>query len=277
MSRQRPRPGAHERDVRSTSPDRPAAGMTRLNRRISVPDPLYPEPMSGNHRWDADRSSRAQWRDGNQPVARSMEDLVASGVVSQGQRHLLAALAARRISVAVISGAAAAGKTTLLNAYLALMPPGVRRIDLRGQYETFAWQSDHWIVPDCTIVVAGEISAHLPGYLWGPQVARFAALHRRGFALAATAHADDPAEWLRLLTGYPLAVPPHDAAAFRAVLRLGPRPEPSSGMWPFVLADGWSIERSDHDGLIPERLIAHGDVHEAAVRALLADRERPAT
>lgn len=251
--------------------------MTHPNHHIPEPDPLYPEPASRSRTPDAGRSGLVKWRDDGQPVALSMEDLVASGVVSRDQRRLLVALAKRRTSVAVISGAASAGKTTLLNAYLALMSSGVRRIDLRGQYETFAWQSDHRIVPECTVVVAGEISAHLPGYLWGPQVARFAALHRRGFALAATAHADDPAEWLRLLTGYPLAVPPHDAAAFRVVLRLGPRPVPSSGMWPFVLADGWSIARSDHDGLVPEWLIAHGDVHEAVAGALLADRARPAT
>lgn len=206
-----------------------------------------------------------------------MADLVASGAVSERQYHLLAMLAARQTSVAVIAAAASAGKTTLLNAYLAMLPAGVRRIDLRGQYETFAWQSDGWIVPECTVVVAGEISAHLPVYLWGPPVARFAALHRRGFALATTAHADDPAEWLRLLTGYPLAVPPVDAAAFRVVLRLGPRPAPRPGGWPFHLADGWVMAASDRGGLVLTQLIADGEIDEAVAGALLRDDAPAAT
>jgi hypothetical protein len=85
-----------------------------------------------------------------------------------------------------------AGKTTILTALLDLVPSGVTRIDLRGAAETFA--SLDRSPPLETLLVANELSTHLPAYLWGANAVRAFGALRDGYALASTLHADSAVE-----------------------------------------------------------------------------------
>ena len=154
------------------------------------------------------------------PAPRTVPDLIAGGVLSAETAAALWTLLARRASLVVVAGPSGAGKTTLLTALLDLLPPGTRRLYLRGCYEPFGFFDDPAVDPRRTVLLVNEISAHLPTYLWGPGVRRFLAARSRGFALAATAHATSVAEFVALLAGYPLRVPPAEIAAVDLVVVL---------------------------------------------------------
>ncbi len=99
------------------------------------------------------------------------------------------------------------GKTTLLGALLAFVPPSITIVELAGEAETFGWlpQASElgWpgiprprraiaipIRPERTILLAHELSNHLPAYTWG-EAARVAVRAASiGYGLAATIHAD---------------------------------------------------------------------------------------
>ena len=164
------------------------------------------------------------WAD---PTPRTVVDLVAAETLTPEVAGLVWALVARRASVAVVAGPSGAGKTTLLTALLDLLPPGTRRVYVRGGYEPFDFLGDPSVVPSESALLVNELSPHLPIYLWGPPVRRVLRLRRSGFALYATAHADDAAGLVRLIAGPPLRVPAVEVAAFDLVVGLaatiGPR------------------------------------------------------
>lgn len=91
------------------------------------------------------------------------------------------------------------GKTTTLTAFLDFLPNDVRRVFLRGWAETFDYvrHTD----PARTLLLANELSSHLPVYLWGPKAVEAFRTLRRGYALASTLHADSPADALTQLVG----------------------------------------------------------------------------
>ena len=101
------------------------------------------------------------------------------------------------------------GKTTTLTALLDLMPRDIRRVFVRGWAETFDFvrQTD----PARTLLLANELSSHLPVYLWGPKAVETFRTLRRGYALASTLHADSAEEAVAQLTGE-LGVDPADLA-----------------------------------------------------------------
>lgn len=121
------------------------------------------------------------------------------------------------------------GKTTLLTALLDFLPPGTRRVYLRGCFETFAFLSDLTINPRETGLMINEISPHLPVYLWGPPVERVLEAAQRGFMLLATAHADSVHDLVRALTGSPLHIRATQIAAFELVAVLERDEEKQSG------------------------------------------------
>jgi hypothetical protein len=91
------------------------------------------------------------------------------------------------------------GKTTTLTAFLDLVPSAVRRVFVRGWAETFDF--DRHTDPMRTLLLANELSSHLPVYLWGPKAVETFRYLRRGYALASTLHADSADEAVTQLTG----------------------------------------------------------------------------
>ena len=122
----------------------------------------------------------------------SILDIVASGTVDFKLAGLLWLLMEHRASVLVAAGPIFAGKTTLLNVLLDLLPPGIQRITLRGYAEDFRFTED--ISPEKTYLVSEEISNHLYEYLWGYQVTKTLELLPKGYAFASTIHARDVRE-----------------------------------------------------------------------------------
>ena len=107
--------------------------------------------------------------------------------------HRSARLAAHR------GGTPHSGKTTTLTALLDFLPNATRRIFIRGWAETFDFLGQ--TKPEATLLLANELSSHLPVYLWGPKAVRVFEALRRGYALASTLHADSSDEALAQLVG----------------------------------------------------------------------------
>lgn len=107
------------------------------------------------------------------------------------------------------------GKTTTLTALLDLLPRDVRRVFIRGWAETFDYlrHAD----PTRTLLLANELSSHLPVYLWGPKAVETFRTLRRGYALASTLHADSAEEAAAQLTEE-LGVEPADLARIDLLL-----------------------------------------------------------
>ena len=176
------------------------------------------------------------WGPGPAPTASpALADLVASEVVSLDMAAVLCAALAQRRSLTVIGGPSGLGKSTLLHALLPWLPEGTRRVYLRGCYETFAFSQDHRFPPVSSVMLANEISPHLPVYLWGPAVRRVLALRVAGYPLLATAHALTVVEFVASLTGSPLRIPAHLVAQIDLVALMEPGPDGDgrrvSGIW----------------------------------------------
>jgi energy-coupling factor transporter ATP-binding protein EcfA2 len=173
---------------------------------------------------------------GVSPIELSIGDLLRDGTIDPGSAAVLWAALARRSSLAVIAGPSGAGKTTLLSALLEFLPPGMRRLYLRGCFETFAFLDDPSAAPATTALLVNEISPHLPVYLWGAAVERYLRAAEDGFALLATAHAKSVPEFVSMLTGSPLRIPAARVAAFRYIVVLeqavdAPSGRRVSGVW----------------------------------------------
>ncbi len=228
-------------------------------------DPLYPEP-TGDRRWIAEQP--LPWlgitpRDG---ARLELSNLIANGTVGAAA-DLLLSLVHRRASILVIAGRSRAGKSTLLEALLPHYPGADRRIRLRGSFETFGWEDDARFDPARAVLIAEEISGHLPTYLWGPPVGRFLGWRHHGAALAATAHGESIEDVARLMAGYPLRLPISSVAAFDVILRLGsPGDAPSR---PSILTDIWSTGCTLDGGLTSSLLFDHrSGVRESAAETL---------
>lgn len=152
----------------------------------------------------------------------------------------------------MIAAGAGSGKSTLLESLLPWYPAADRRIRLRGSFESFAWEQDPRFDPFRSVLVAEEISGHLPSYLWGPAVAHFLSWRDRGCAIVATAHGDSVEDIGRLLTGYPLLLPLGAMTGFDAIVRIGPvegAPGPRSAVTTI-----WTVGQTAAGGLLPATL-----------------------
>jgi energy-coupling factor transporter ATP-binding protein EcfA2 len=217
------------------------------------------------------------------PRSLSLQDLVRNGTIDVEQAAMLCAALAQHRSLTVIGGPSGLGKSTLLHALITSMPRAIRRVYLRGCYETFAFQHDSDLDPASTALLVNEISPHLPIYLWGPAVKRALAAGAHGYQVLATAHGRSVVEFLASLTGSPLRIPARTLAAIDLVALLEPTPDGTgrrvTELWQLSAArDGVSI-----DQILPGDLpsgVTTGDVAAArdAVLSLLGqDHDKSGT
>lgn len=139
------------------------------------------------------------------PEPLSVVQLITAGNFDARTAATLWLLIERRASLIVAAEAPGAGKTTTLTALSDFLPPGTRRLHLRGWAETFAFVGE--ADPDHSYILCNEISAHLPVYLWGRNVGRLFAAVAAGYGMGATMHAESLEEVVGALEGYPLGVP----------------------------------------------------------------------
>ncbi len=128
----------------------------------------------------------------------SILDLVNSGTIDCKLASLLWTLMENRASLLVAAGPSSAGKTTLLRALLDFLPPGLKQIPLRGDYEDFQFvNSGH---PENTYLIAEEIGYWgYADYLRGEQAVRTFKLLPQGYALGATIHGRNSEEVVYVL------------------------------------------------------------------------------
>jgi len=146
------------------------------------------------------------------PPRRSIVELIATGVLDAELAALAWILVEARLPVIVGGLARGAGKSTLLEALLDFLPSTARRIDLRGVDEDFAWLPEAealgWqrpggavsgpvpsapaipVTPASAVLVAAELSMHLPIYTWGAAARTLVRAASIGYGVAATIHAD---------------------------------------------------------------------------------------
>jgi hypothetical protein len=140
------------------------------------------------------------------PPRRSIVELIGSGVLDAELAALAWILIEARLPLIVGGLRQGAGKSTVLDALLDFLPATARRVDLAGASEDFAWLAEAealgWtrsgpaepaaipVSPASAVLVAAEISEHLPVYTWGRQARTLIRAASLGYAVAATLHAD---------------------------------------------------------------------------------------
>lgn len=237
-------------------------------------DPLYPEPTN-TARWVAEQPLAWLGPRRRQDGSRSLNGLIERGTVSHDGAAALALLVRRRASMLVVAGRSGVGKSTLLESLLPWYPSADRRIRLRGSFEDFGWARDPRFVPGQAVLVAEEISGHLPTYLWGPPVGRFLDFREAGCALAATAHGERIQDVGRLLCGYPLRLPIRSLAAFDLIIRLGPAGAALDS--PSIVTDVWTTSQTSARGVVAATLFDRSGIrydHLASVLQRLGDDGR---
>jgi hypothetical protein len=155
---------------------------------------------------------RVAWlRAATAPPRRSIVELIETGVLDAELAALAWLLVEARLPVIVGGLARGAGKSTLLEALLDFLPSTARRIDLRGVDEDFAWLPEAealgWqrpggavpepesmpaipVTPASAVIVAAELSTHLPIYTSGAAARTLVRAASIGYGIAATIHAD---------------------------------------------------------------------------------------
>ena len=191
------------------------------------------------------------------PVPMSVTELLEAGNFDARTAALCWMVLESHGSLLISAEEPHSGKTTTLTAFLDFIPAGVRGIFIRGWSETFDYleQTD----PARTLLLANELSSHLPVYLWGPKAVRVFHTLQQGYALASTLHADSASEAVTQLRDE-LGVAEADLAKvdLLAVMRIfeNSRGEPARrvvslhrvrGLVPLVEWDEGADEHRHHD------------------------------
>jgi hypothetical protein len=153
----------------------------------------------------------------------SIVELISRGALDEQVAAFLWIALERHASLIVAATPQEAGKTTMLTALLDFLPPETERIYLRGWYERFEFLNEDRD-PSRTYLLSNEISSHLPIYMWGRGVRKMFEAVGAGYGLAATVHASDASEILRMLAHYPLEVPESLLTGIDLVLTMSFRP-----------------------------------------------------
>src|SRR5215210_2371092 len=143
------------------------------------------------------------------PVPMSITQIVEAGNMDARTAALCGMVIESHGSLLIAAEQPHSGKTTTLTALLDYLPNATRRVFIRGWAETFDFLGQ--TKPEMTLLLANELSSHLPVYLWGPKAVRVFEALRRGYALGSTLHADSCDEAVAQLTGE-LGVDPRDLA-----------------------------------------------------------------
>jgi hypothetical protein len=156
------------------------------------------------------------------PPRRSIVELISTGVLDADLAALAWILVEARVPLFVGGLQRGAGKTTLLEALLDFLPATARRIELAGSSEDFMWLPEAdalgWtrttpalqeavpVSPSSTVLVAQELSAHLPIYTWGRAARTLVRAASIGYGIGATLHADRLEEVHNLLRARPVGL-----------------------------------------------------------------------
>ena len=132
------------------------------------------------------------------PVPMSVTELLDAGNFDTRTAALAWMVLEAHGSLLIAAEQPHSGKTTTLTAFLDFLPNRTRRVFIRGWSETFDYLEQ--TQPDSTILLANELSSHLPVYLWGPKAVEVFRSLRRGYALGSTLHADSAEEAVAQLT-----------------------------------------------------------------------------
>jgi hypothetical protein len=149
------------------------------------------------------------------PIPMSIAQILAAGNFDARTAALCWLVLEAHGSLLIAAEEPHSGKTTTLTALLDLLPTGTRRIFIRGWAETFDYVRHE--DPARTLLLANELSSHLPVYLWGPKAVETFRTLRKGYALASTLHADSAEEATTQLTD-DLGVEPQDLARIDLLL-----------------------------------------------------------
>ncbi|MFN3973887.1 MAG: hypothetical protein ACK4K2_01215 [Dehalococcoidia bacterium] len=146
------------------------------------------------------------WWGGHQWLAQPMSivELIQTGTLDSRLAALFWLAMDCKASIIFASEPPMAGKTTLLTALIALLPPHYEVVYTWGWREDFAWLQE--TDPARTYIMVNEISDHLPTYLWGPAVRKVFEAVSKGYSLGATMHATTPQEVFEQLMGLPIGV-----------------------------------------------------------------------
>ena len=178
------------------------------------------------------------------PTPRSIVELIRSGTLDAELAATLWLLIEGRVPIVVGASARQVGKTTLLDAVLTFLPPGIRTVELAGAMETFdwlpqapelGWRPTHTPQaiaarvsgrrpppnrPDDTVLLIPELSDHLPSYTWGAEARIAVRAAAIGYGLAATIHADSLDEVFEQLRRPPVSLGDDELSRLGVVLIL---------------------------------------------------------
>jgi hypothetical protein len=170
--------------------------------------------------------------------------LLRDGVIDPRLAGLLWRLIEGRVPLIVAAGPQGTGKTAVLTALLDFLPPEVPVRLLAGQAEDYGWlpqatelgwrpggadrRATHrtgMATSPGTVILAPELSAHLPTYIWGDAARVAIRALQLGYGLATTVHAESLTEVLESLEAVPVALSPDELRRLGLVLivrRLAP-------------------------------------------------------
>jgi hypothetical protein len=206
------------------------------------------------------------------PVPMSVSELVAAGDMDARTAAVAWLVLASHGSLLIAAEQPHSGKTTTLTALLDLVPERIRRVYLRGGAETFEFLARSR--PAATLLLANELSSHLPVYLWGEKAVRTFGALRDGYALASTLHADSSAEAIAQLRE--LGVAGSDLARVDLLIvmrahRVVSVDRPMDASLVTVSAEGWRHDRLAEAALVATR---HSCTAGAAERAIASRADR---
>lgn len=140
------------------------------------------------------------------PEPRSISELIRTGTLDAELAATIWLLLEARVPLLVAGEAHGVGRSTLLGALLAFVPPELRIVEVAGADETFEWlpQASElgWpgvarrpvgrppIRPDTTVLLVPELSDHHPANTWGDAARIVIRAASIGYGLAATIQGD---------------------------------------------------------------------------------------